>query len=123
MRAALRTIGMAGTSPAMTPRVRAGRSGAGAPAVLLERLHRGNGQFIDADVDWVVSMALHPMPGDVVAGSRLVEFPPEILVLHRLVVGRAPAASLPVVHPLRNALAHILGIREQIDRARALKRI
>src|SRR5688572_4129528 len=44
----------------------------------------------------------HPVPFYVVLGGELVQPPPQILVLDGLLVGRAPAAALPVLDPGRN---------------------
>src|SRR5687767_8624144 len=46
----------------------------------------------------------HPVPFYFVFGGELVQPPPQILVLDGLLVGRAPAAALPVLDPGRDAL-------------------
>ena len=86
----------------------------------LERLHRRDGEFIDPDIRRIVRVALDPVPGDLWVRPPL-ELAPQVLVLHRLVVGGAPAAALPVGHPLRDALPHILRIGVEIDGAGALE--
>ncbi len=61
-------------------------------------------QFVDAAVRERVGalvlrmagVAAHPVPLDVVRGSERIELLPQVLVLDRLAVGRAPAAALPV---------------------------
>src|SRR5690349_12406400 len=79
----------------------------------------GAGERIDAFVMRVARMAANPMPQHLMARARRVEPPPEILVLDRLVVGGAPAARLPVAHPGRDALPHVLRVGVEIDRAGA----
>src|SRR5690606_14532875 len=69
----------------------------------------------------MAGVAAHPVPGHVMALAGLVEAAPEVFVLHRLLVGSLPAAGLPALHPLGDALAHILRIGEEVDRARALQ--
>ena len=54
---------------------------------------------------------------------RLVEAPPEVVVLDRLLVGGAPAVALPVGEPAGDAVAHILRVGVQLDAARALQRL
>src|SRR5688572_32580429 len=51
------------------------------------------------------------MPFDVVGRGEPIEPLPEVLVLHRLAVGRAPVAPLPVRHPGGDAVAHVLRVR------------
>src|SRR5882724_11651250 len=48
----------------------------------------------------VPGVASHPVPFDVVQRRELVQAFPQIDVLDRLLVGGAPVAPLPVVHPL-----------------------
>src|SRR5690606_13999765 len=69
----------------------------------------------------VPAMAPDPVPGDLVAAGRRLQPPPEFLVLDRLLVGGAPATSLPVRQPLGDALADILGIGGELDPARPLQ--
>src|SRR5688572_32104830 len=49
----------------------------------------------------------NPVPFYVVLGRELVQAAPQVLVLHRLLVGGAPAAALPVEDPDGDALHHI----------------
>src|SRR5262245_5673492 len=60
-------------------------------------------------------MAFDPDPLDVVLPAELVEAQPEVLILHRLLVGGAPAAPLPVVDPGADAALHVLRIGVQPD--------
>src|SRR5438094_8113740 len=52
-------------------------------------------------------MAAHPVPLYLMFGGELLELQPEVDVLHRLLVGGAPAAALPVVDPARDALLDV----------------
>ena len=60
-------------------------------------------------------MALHPAPGDRVRGYRRIEALPEVNVLHRLLVGRAPAILLPAAHPCLDAALEILAVGVERD--------
>src|SRR5262245_63006430 len=55
-------------------------------------------------------MAFDPDPLDVVLPAELVEAQPEVLILHRLLVGGAPATPLPVVDPGADAELHVLRV-------------
>src|SRR3954469_20066068 len=66
-------------------------------------------------------MALYPMLLDVVEGATVVQPLPQVHVLHRLLVRRAPGAALPAVDPFRNALLHVLRIGVDAHPARALQ--
>ena len=50
---------------------------------------------------------------------RRVEPLPELDILHRLLVGGAPAVALPAVDPLRDAVAQILAVGVKVDRGTA----
>src|SRR5262245_55790045 len=65
-------------------------------------------QLVGALVLGMAGMAAHPEPLDLVLAAGGVEPLPQVGVLHRLLVGRAPAAPLPVVDPLGDALLHVL---------------
>src|SRR5262245_46762935 len=73
----------------------------------LEGGHAGAGEGVGALVLGVAGVALDPVPGDAVAGGGGIETAPEILVLHRLVLGRAPAVELPAVNPAGDAVAQV----------------
>ena len=74
------------------------------------------GQRVGAFVaDAVVSS--DPVPVDVVAACGIVQQKPEVAVVDGLLVRYFPAALLPVVNPLGNALAGVLAIGEQLDLA------
>src|SRR5688572_28022777 len=71
----------------------------------------------------MAGVAFYPVPFYVVHGGKLVELLPEIDVLHRLLVGGAPAATLPLPDPLRDAFLHVLGVGVQAHAAGALERL
>src|SRR3989441_1783036 len=71
----------------------------------------------------VAGMAPHPVPFHIVQGCQLVEPLPQVDILHRLLVGGAPAAALPVMHPFRDPLRHIQGIGIEPYAAWALERL
>ena len=58
-------------------------------------------------------MAFNPFPFDLMRPQRGIETFPQIDVLYRFFICCFPAALLPVVNPLRNALAHILAVRAE----------
>src|SRR5947207_15908731 len=68
-------------------------------------------------------MSRHPAPFDRVAGAELIEPLPEILILHRLAVGGAPAGRLPRRKPLRDPAPHVFGIGVETRLHRALQRL
>ncbi len=53
------------------------------------------------------------MPVDVVALLRLVEALPQLGVLHRFLVGGAPAVALPAVDPCGDAVVDLLAVGVQ----------
>src|SRR5258708_18706234 len=67
-------------------------------------------------------VALHPVPGDTVRPGETIELLPQVHVLHRLLVGGAPAAALPFRQPFADALLHVLRIGVDLDPARRLER-
>src|SRR5687768_2777685 len=71
----------------------------------------------------VSGVPFHPEPLDFMLLGKFVQLPPEILVLDRLLVGGAPAAALPAVNPLGDALLHVLRIGEKPYPAGALERL
>src|SRR5436190_7935738 len=62
------------------------------------------------------------MPLYLMFGGERIEFAPEVVVLHRLLVGRLPALALPGVDPLRDSLLDVDGIGVEPHVARALQR-
>src|SRR5438309_2133495 len=71
----------------------------------------------------VAGMAPHPVPFHIVQGRQLVEPLPQVDILHRLLVGGAPAAALPVMHPFRDPLRHVQGIGIDLYSAWARQRL
>src|SRR5438067_12031467 len=61
------------------------------------------GERVGALVARIARMAAHPAPLDVMQIAQRVQPPPELGILHRLLVGCLPAALLPAVDPLRDA--------------------
>jgi hypothetical protein len=55
--------------------------------------------------------------------ARRVEALPQLDILHRLLVGGAPAVLLPAVDPLGDAVAHVDAIGEEAHPARPLQRL
>src|SRR5437773_5696302 len=71
----------------------------------------------------VSGVPLHPMPRDAVRGGEAIELPPQVLVLHRLLVRGAPTAALPVVQPIADAFLHVLRIGVDLDMAGVLEQL
>src|SRR5262249_45062466 len=68
-------------------------------------------------------MAAHPMPAHRVMRKRVIEALPQVGVLHRLPVGGLPAIALPAVDPGHDAVAEILAVGMDVDRAGPLERL
>jgi hypothetical protein len=62
------------------------------------------GEGVGAFVAGIAVMAFHPSPRDAVPSRGVVESAPQVAVLDRLLVRGRPAAFLPVVDPLGDAL-------------------
>lgn len=69
----------------------------------------------------IARMPSHPVPLHVVTGDQLVQAPPQVLVLHRLAVSGEPAARLPGVNPLADAVLDVLTIRINGHRGSSLE--
>ena len=96
-----------------------GRSDAsGALLAQAGRRWRALASLIDALVAHIARMPLTHTTRPRGAGSRRIEPLPQVLVLYRLLVGRAPAARLPVRQPLDDARADVLGVGVAAARAR-----
>src|SRR5580658_2573631 len=80
-------------------------------------------QPVGAFVVLVAGVALYPAPVHLVTQARLVEAPPQVLVLDRALAHRAPAARLPERQPLGDAGLHVLAVGVQLDPAGALQRL
>src|SRR5262245_51951443 len=68
-------------------------------------------------------MAAHPVPLHPVGAERGLEAPPQVFVLHRLLVGGTPAIALPLVDPLHDAVAQVLAVGVNVDDARTTERL
>ena len=62
------------------------------------------GKEVRTLVLFMASMASHPMPLNAVTAKRLVEPLPQLCILDRLLLGRAPAIAPPSVDPLSDAV-------------------
>src|ERR1700675_4590200 len=90
------------------------------------RAHRGDGfarQLIGALVERVPCMPTQPVPAHAMRGCERIEPLPEIDILDRLLVGRAPAVAFPLMYPSHDAVAQILAVGMDVDEARPLERI
>src|SRR5258707_11909195 len=65
----------------------------------------------------------HPDPVDLVRRARGVEALPQLDILHRLLVGGAPAVLLPAMDPLGDAVTHVDAVGEKAHAARSLQRL
>src|SRR6202012_4107273 len=79
-------------------------------------------ELIGALVLVMAGMALDPVPAYLVRLERLLATLPQFGILHRLLVGGAPAVLLPAVNPPGDALPHILAVGIEIDRAGVFQR-
>ena len=68
-------------------------------------------------------MALYPMPVHFVPGQRLLKCLPQLGILHRLLVGGAPAMTLPSMYPFGDTVAHVNRVCIERDGARPLERV
>src|SRR5471030_1649954 len=82
-----------------------------------------SGETVGAFIEFVAGVALDPAPVDLVAQPRLIQPPPEVLVLDRALAHGAPAARLPKGQPLGDAALHVLAVRVQLDLARTFERV
>src|SRR5579859_4914836 len=69
----------------------------------------------------MAGMTAHPAPVDLVPQPRLVEPPPEVLVLDRSLAHGAPAPGLPQREPLGDAVPDVLAVGVQLDVTGALE--
>src|SRR5690606_2059212 len=72
--------------------------------------HAAVGQRIGPLVLDVAVVSAHPAPFDLVARLRGVQRLPQVGILDRLPGGGLPAAQLPAVYPLADALLHVLAV-------------
>src|SRR3546814_2844834 len=78
-------------------------------------------QLIGLLVTRVAGMPAHPFPGQGMRLDLSVQLLPQVGVLDRLLVSRAPIAALPVGQPLVHAFLHILRIGMNHHIATALR--
>ena len=100
-------------------------NGVSAPAVgaVLHVLPRLMNQLVCTFVVVIARVALDPMPAHRVQVARSFKALPQLLILHRLFRGRAPAVALPVVDVFRDPVAHILAVGVHVDDARSGQRL
>src|SRR4051794_32621783 len=60
------------------------------------------------------------MPFDAMRGARVDELLPQLGILDRFLVGRAPAVLPPLVDPAGDAVLHIDAVGMKLDQARPL---
>src|ERR1051326_9585437 len=86
-------------------------------------LHAFARQLIGALVLGMTLMAFPPVPVDPLRGCPRLQALPEIDILHRLLVGRFPAALLPLGKPAGDAILEIDAVRIEGHRRRPLERL
>ena len=64
---------------------------------------------------WMVIMTTNPVRPDRQRLSKVIQFPPEFLVLDRLVLRSFPAPGNPVVQPLGETIDNVLAVAVDID--------
>ena len=76
-----------------------------------------DGEAVDHVVHLVAAVALDPLERDLVASGEIQadQWLPQVLVLDRLFIGGFPAIALPACQPLRDAVAHVFGVRVEVD--------
>src|SRR3954469_7833949 len=75
-------------------------------------------QGVDPVILGMPAMAFDPAPFDPVALGGRDQLLPQLRILDRLLVRRAPAIALPVVNPARDPIADILAVGMKLDAAR-----
>src|SRR5262245_60995268 len=88
------------------------------PASAPERLDAEVGEPVGALVLRMACVPAHPVPRNAVRAREPVELLPQVDVLHRLLVRRAPAAALPVGQPFADAFLDVLRVGIDLDHAR-----
>src|ERR1019366_5021692 len=66
-------------------------------------------------------MTFEPLPGDLLPRGGVIKLSPQVLVLHRLPLNRAPVVGSPAREPFGDALAQVFGIGEDCDLAGLLE--
>src|ERR1035441_1212672 len=69
----------------------------------------------------MTSMTFEPLPGDLLPRGGVIKLSPQVFVLHRLPVNRAPVVGSPAREPFGDALAQVFGIGEDCDLAGLLE--
>ncbi len=87
--------------------------------ILAEARYLVAGELIAALILRVSGVPLEPMPGDGMSRDEIIEFQPEWLVLDRFFVRCFPTVSFPVVNPLGDALAEVLGVGIEVNETRS----
>ena len=82
----------------------------------------GTSERIDAVVLWMSAMTLHPMPFDSVRRRSIEQLLPELRVLDRLLVRRAPPVLAPFVDPSGDPIADVNAIGVKVDTTWPLER-
>src|SRR5262249_59028082 len=80
-------------------------------------------EAVGAYVQVMTGVAAHPVPAHAMVRERRIETFPQVVVLDRLAIGRAPAVALPFLDPRHDAVAQILAVGVDVDEARALERL
>src|SRR5581483_9722333 len=81
------------------------------------------GERVGSFVLRMAGVAFHPVPLYLMARRRGIELLPQVHVLHRLLVRGKPAAPLPRMQPLRDALHDVDRVRSELHPARPLERL
>src|SRR5690606_32762919 len=89
-----------------------GQSVPSAPADLADRLSR---KLVRTLVFRVASVSLDPVPADFVGLQGFIKALPELGILHRFLVGRAPVVALPAMDPGGDAVPEIGAVRIEVD--------
>src|SRR3546814_7413014 len=83
----------------------------------------GAGKLVGALVLRVSRMSLHPLPVNAMGAGGLKQGLPQLGILHRLAIGRAPAVALPAENPLGDAVADIDAVGVERHLAGPLQRL
>jgi tetratricopeptide (TPR) repeat protein len=109
----------AGSSVARSSPDRAKRN-PGTP--LPDRIDAAIGERVGALIADVARVALHPVPANPMLRREHVQLAPQLGILHRLPIARAPAVALPGVNPALDAVLDVLRIGVELDVALAAQR-
>jgi hypothetical protein len=70
---------------------------------------------------WITGMTLDPLPVDLMPLHGGIQTFPQVLILHWLLIGGAPAARLPRRQPFVESLHHVFGVSVERDCTRLLE--